>query len=108
MFQSNKKKKSFFSQLFGSETSENRFTVKELGLLHQVLDANANVHEVCVVKNRNGPRAAGAQGGPYPPVLPPMSARALPRTPPSLARARAPSLRAAPPAPPPAWEVRTP
>ena len=80
MFQSNKKKKSFFSQLFGSETSENRFTVKELGLLHQVLDANANVHEVCVVKNRNGPRAAGAQGGPYPPVLPPMSARALPRT----------------------------
>ena len=50
MFQSNKKKKSFFSQLFGSDTSENRFTVKELGLLHQVLDANANVHEVSVVQ----------------------------------------------------------
>ena len=43
MFQS-RKKKSFWSQLFDTER-ENRFTIEELGFLHEVLDSNARVHQ---------------------------------------------------------------
>lgn len=43
MFNS-RKKKSFWSQLFETER-EDRFTIQELGFLHEVLDSNARVHE---------------------------------------------------------------